>query len=93
MHFLDNPKDNKRLRDIVGTNPLVKSMKEKDNESERQESFEAVHVLVMAADDLYCSGKMNFDTTLDNLSKAILKLKGKEKELAKSEEDKGEVAE
>lgn len=93
MHFLDNPKDNKRLRNIIGTSPLLKSMKEKDGENERQESFEAVYILVMAADDLYCSGKMNFDTTIDNLSKAILKLKGKEKELAKSEEDKEEVEE
>ena len=86
MHFIDNPKDSQKLKDIVGDNPLTKSMDNQEKEHCRHESFESIRVLVSAANELYTKGDMEFDAMVENLAKALVKLKGKESELAQSEE-------
>lgn len=73
--------DDEKLKEIVGKNPLMDKADEESKEHERYEVFCAIDKLVQAARSLYCDEEMTFDEMVDNLSKAISKLKGKEDEL------------
>jgi len=80
--------NNSKLKEIVGEkNPLVAEVAEKEEEQNKWKSFEAICELQHAARELYCEGEMSWDEMCKNLSDAINKLKGKEKELLEEEED------
>ncbi len=68
---------------MIGKNSLTKQMKGKEEEDCKYEVFEAIDYLVSAARELYCKEDSSFDEVISDLSKAILKLKGKEEELKK----------
>lgn len=77
----------KELVSMVGKNPITESMTEESQEHDKYEVWEAVSVLNHAACEMYCKDGTSFDDTVENLAKAILKLKGKEKQLVSMKEE------
>ena len=77
----ENSQTDDKLKEIIKGNPLVEPIDEESKEHERYEVFESIHKLVSAAHKLYCKGDMEWDKMLINLSDALMKLKGKEKDL------------
>lgn len=70
---------------IVGKdNPLVEELGEKEEMGDRHGVAYAIRKLSEAACDLYCEGDLSWDEAVDNLSKAVGKLKGKEDTLKKA---------
>jgi hypothetical protein len=93
MHFYDNAKDAKKLASMVGKdNRIGSEINKKDDKHTRYEVFEAIDYLVSSARSLYCDDQLDWDTIVNDLSEAVLKLKGKEGKL-KAMADDGEYAE
>jgi hypothetical protein len=76
-----------KLTKMVGKSKITAAMGEDQKEHDKYEVFEAICVLKDAARDLYCDGDMKWDEMVTELSAAILKLKGKENELAQMDKD------
>lgn len=75
------------VKKALGDNPLVQEASDKDNEQKKYEVFCNIQDLVDAARSLYCDKSIEFDTVLGYLSDALLKLKGKEQDLTKGDEE------
>lgn len=77
----------KVVKDALGDNPLAQSMDDEDEDQKKMRVFEEICDLTYAARDLYCEQDMPFDKVMDNLSDALLKLKGKEQDLMNASDD------
>ena len=77
------------LEKIVGKNDLVEDMGKQDEKNMRYQAFSYVERLNEAARRMYCSkAEMSFDAMIENLTKALLKLKGNEKKLQKENKER-----
>lgn len=72
------------LEKILKNDPFFKeSEKKEDHESEKRMVSHTIHKLMYAACDMYSDDEMGWDEMIDELTKSLSKLKGKESELLK----------
>lgn len=77
----DNNKLEKAAQEIASGSKIANFEKEEDTKSQKYQVFHEIVEFAHAACELYCEGDMSFDDALTDLSKTILKFKGKEKQL------------
>lgn len=73
-----------KTKELVGDNPITAEMGNEHDENDRRGVWWSIQRLTSAAGELYSDASLSFDAAAENLTKAILKLKGKEKELLKA---------
>jgi hypothetical protein len=86
----DQKEEDQELIDMVGKSPLTKNIEEDNVVDLKYKLFNYVRRLVDSACHLYTDDELGFDESLIELSKAILKLKGKEKQMMDEESKEDE---
>ena len=87
MDFTQNKLQDK-VENIIGDTDLIKNSKSRDEEDKKAQLFEPIYQLICGAKELYKDGDMTWDAILTELTNAILKLQGKEKQLLSSIKEK-----
>jgi len=91
MSYLTSPENedknlDKALKGAVGSSPLIKEQEKLHGGNDKRDIFCGIYDLVHAASELYCDEDMTWDEMVSQLSKDILKLKGKEQDLMDAHE-------
>lgn len=81
MHFYDKPEDSKKLKSMVGDNPITEDFGKQGEHHEKNEMFEAIDYLTSSARKLYMDGSLTWSDMCTDLAEAISRLASKERKL------------
>lgn len=79
----ENTALNKKTEEILKDSKLGSFESKREDDDVKYQVFSEISCLSHAACEMYVSGELSFDEAVSELSQAVLKFKGKEKELLK----------